>query len=51
MVRECFCPYLDGPEKCGMADLTYKFKFILCSALYTGKGRLDCPIIQERGDI
>jgi hypothetical protein len=19
MVRECFCPYLDGPEKCGMA--------------------------------
>ena len=51
MARECFCPYLDGPEKCGMADFSYKFSFIVCNAPYSGEGRMDCPIIRERGDI
>jgi hypothetical protein len=50
-MRVCFCPYLDGPEICGLSyHWRYSDEFYGCNAPYTGNGRDDCPIIKERGD-
>lgn len=48
-MRDCFCPYLDGPEICGKS-YPLKTHGVGCKVPYSGNGRKDCPIINERGD-
>lgn len=47
-VRYCFCPYIGAYETCGHSIRT-EHK-IHCRRQYR-KGREDCPVIQEKGDI
>jgi len=50
-LRECFCPYLDGPNICGHSFIYRKVNGLqFCNIPHTDKGRFDCPIIIERGD-
>ena len=49
-MRDCFCPYIDGPEMCGKSYVLPNRRGFGCRVPYSGGGRTDCPIIRVRGE-
>jgi hypothetical protein len=50
-MRECFCPYLGGPEICKRSILRRRKYYCLVPYGEAGgiNARLDCPVIREHG--